>query len=81
MNIMQLFQTRNLSNPKVFIENFMSSNPEVFQNPIAQNAINMVRNNDISGLKSMAQNLYQERGLDINQVYAQVSSMINNNRR
>lgn len=79
MNIMQLFQMVN-GNPQTIIERFIDSNPEVSQNPIAQNAINMVRNNDISGLQSMARNLYQERGLDIDQAYRQISSMMKYNR-
>jgi hypothetical protein len=75
MNIMQLFQSG--MNPKSAIQNLMNSNPEVSQNPIAQNAMRMAQNNDISGLRSMAQNLYRERGLDINQAYNQISSMMN----
>lgn len=75
MNIMQLFQSG--MNPKSAIQNLINSNPEVSQNPIAQNAMRMAQNNDISGLKSMAQNLYRERGLDINQAYNQISSIMN----
>lgn len=79
MNIVQLFQMVN-GNPQMLLERFVNSNPEVSQNPIARNAINMVRNNDISGLQSMARNLYQERGLDVDQAYRQISSMMKYNR-
>lgn len=72
MNIMQLLT----SNPRSAIQNLMNTNPEMAQNPIAQNAIRMAQSGDISGLKSMAQNLYRERGLDINQAYNQISSMM-----
>lgn len=72
MNIMQLLT----SNPRSAIQNFMNTNPEMAQNPIAQNAMRMAQSGDISGLKSMAQNLYRERGLDINQAYNQISSMM-----
>lgn len=72
MNIMQLL----MSNPRSAIQNLMNTNPEMAQNPIAQNAIRMAQSGDISGLKSMAQNLYRERGLDINQAYNQISSMM-----
>jgi hypothetical protein len=41
----------------------------------------MAQNNDVSGLRSMAQNLYRERGLDINQAYNQISSMMNFSKR
>lgn len=74
MNIMQLLQ----GNPKVAIQNLMNSHPEVSSNPIAQNAIQMMKDNNISGLKAMAQNLYRERGLDINQAYNQISAMFGN---
>lgn len=75
MNIMQLLQSG--MNPRSVIQNFMNSNPEISQNPIAQNAMRMAQNKDIFGLKSMAQNLYRERGLDINQAYNQIFSMMN----
>lgn len=81
MNIMQFINVLSMRNPQIAIEQFMRSNPEVFQNPIAQNAINMVKNNDVSGLQSMAQNLYKERGLDINQAYNQISSMMRFNKQ
>ena len=74
MNIMQLLT----GNPQSAIQNFMNTHPEMAQNPIAQNAIRMAQSGDVSGLKSMAQNLYKERGLDINQAYNQISSMIGN---
>lgn len=72
MNIMQLL----MNNPRSAIQNLMNTNPEMAQNPIAQNAIRMAQSGDVSGLKSMAQNLYRERGLDINQAYNQISSMM-----
>ena len=76
MNIMQLLS----GNPQSAIQNLMNAHPEMAQNPIAQNAIRMSQSGDVSGLKSMAQNLYKERGLDINQAYNQISSMIGNRR-
>lgn len=76
MNIMQLL----MSNPRSAIQNLMNTNPEMAQNPIAQNAMRMAQSGDISGLKSMAQNLYRERGLDINQAYNQISSMMGNSK-
>lgn len=72
MNIMQLL----MNNPRLAIQNLMNTNPEMAQNPIAQNAIRMAQSGDVSGLRSMAQNLYRERGLDINQAYNQISSMM-----
>lgn len=72
MNIMQLL----MNNPRSAIQNLMNTNPEMAQNPIAQNAIRMAQSGDVSGLRSMAQNLYRERGLDINQAYNQISSMM-----
>lgn len=77
MNVMQLL----MNNPRSAIQNLMNTNPEMAQNPIAQNAIRMAQNGDVSGLRSMAQNLYRERGLDINQAYNQISSMMENNKR
>ena len=76
MNIMQLLA----GNPQSAIQNLMNTHPEMAQNPIAQNAIRMAQSGDVSGLRSMAQNLYRERGLDINQAYNQISSMMGNNR-
>lgn len=43
MNIMQLLQ----GNPKVAIQNLINSHPEVSSNPIAQNAIQMMKDNNI----------------------------------
>ena len=43
-------------------------------NPMLQNAIQMYNNNDINGLRTMAENIAKQKGVDLNQLQQQLQS-------
>ena len=51
-----------------FLLNMFLQNPQIKNNPIAQNAIRMYQNGDTSGLNEMANNIAREKNIDINQL-------------
>ena len=45
-------------------------------NPILQNVMNMTNNNDTKGIENIARNLAKSRGINIDELYKQVTSMM-----
>jgi hypothetical protein len=64
-------------NPMQMILNQMINSPQVQNNPMAKNAMQMYQNGDSNGLKSMAKNLCKERGITIDEAKQKVMSMFN----
>ena len=59
------------------ILNQMVNSPQVQNNPMAKNAMQMYQNGDSNGLKSMAENLCKERGITVDEAKQKVMSMFN----
>lgn len=55
----------------------MVNSPQVQNNPMAKNAMQMYQNGDSNGLKSMAENLCKERGITVDEAKQKVMSMFN----
>lgn len=49
-------------NPMQMIINKMMGSPQMQNNPMAKNALEMYRNGDTKGLQNMAENLCRENG-------------------
>ena len=49
-------------NPMQMIINKMMNSPQMQNNPIARNALEMYRSGDIKGLQNMAENICKENG-------------------
>ena len=49
-------------NPMQMIINKIMSSPQMQNNPMAKNALEMYRNGDTKGLQNMAENLCRENG-------------------
>lgn len=64
-------------NPMQAILNQMVNFPQVQNNPMAKNAMQMYQNGDRNGLKSMAENLCKERGITVDEAKQKVMSMFN----
>ena len=62
-------------NPMQAILNQMVNSPQVQNNPMAKNAMQMYQNGDSNGLKSMAENLCKERGITVDEAKQKVMSM------
>ena len=64
-------------NPMQMILNQMINSPQVQNNPMAKNAMQMYQNGDSNGLKSIAENLCKERGITVDEAKQKVMSMFN----
>ena len=77
MNPINIIQMMTSGNPKQAIQNIIESNPNIQNNPIAQNAMKMYQNGDTKGLQNMAENMCKERGITVDQAKQQVMGMFN----
>jgi hypothetical protein len=57
----------------VMLTQFMR-NPQVMQNPMARNTINMLQQGDSKGLEQLARNLCAERGINPDDALKQIKS-------
>ena len=67
MNINPIQLIQAMKNPQAFMQQMMN-NSQIMQNPMARNALEMYKNGDSQGLKSMAENLCKERGTTLQQI-------------
>ena len=77
MNPINIIQMMTSGNPQQAIQNIIESNPNIQNNPIAQNAMKMYQNGDTKGLQNMAENMCKERGITVDQAKQQVMGMFN----
>lgn len=57
--------------------NQIMKNPQVHNNPMARNAMQLYQKGDTQGLKNMAENLCKERGITTDQAKQMVMEMFN----
>ena len=67
MNINPIQLIQAMKNPQAFMQQMMN-NSQIMQNPMVRNALEMYKNGDSQGLKSMAENLCKERGTTLQQI-------------
>lgn len=77
MNPINIIQMMTSGNPQQAIQNIIERNPNIQNNPLAQNAIKMYQNGDTRGLQNMAENMCKDRGITVDQAKQQVMSMFN----
>lgn len=77
MNPINIIQMMTSGNPQQAIQNIIENNPNVQNNPLAQNAMKMYQNGDTRGLQNMAENMCKERGITVDQAKQQVIGMFN----
>ena len=77
MNPINIIQMMTSGNPQQAIQSIIENNPNVQNNPRAQNAIKMYQNGDTRGLQNMAENMCKERGITVDQAKQQVIVMFN----
>lgn len=61
-NFMQI-----MSNPQAFLQNAVKNN-QIMSNPIAKNAIQMMKSGDTKGLEKIARNLCKEKGINADEM-------------
>ena len=77
MNPINIIQMMTSGNPQQAIQSIIENNPNVQNNPLAQNAMKMYQNGDTKGLQNMAENMCKERGITVDQAKQQVIGMFN----
>lgn len=77
MNPINIIQMMTSGNPRQAIQSIIENNPNVQNNPLAQNAMKMYQNGDTRGLQNMAENMCKERGITVDQAKQQVMGMFN----
>ena len=77
MNPINIIQMMTSGNPQQAIQSIIENNPNVQNNPLAQNAIKMYQNGDTRGLQNMAENMCKERGITVDQAKQQVMGISN----
>lgn len=64
-------------NPMNIIKNKIMNDPQIKNNPMAQNAMQMIQSENTQGLKSMAENMCKERGITVEQAKEEVMKLFN----
>lgn len=64
-------------NPMNIIKNKIMNDPQIKNNPMAQNAMQMIQSGNTHGLKSMAENMCKERGITVEQAKEEVMKLFN----
>ena len=77
MNPINIIQMMTSGNPQQAIQSIIEGNPNVQNNPLAQNAIKMYQNGDTRGLQNMAENMCKERGITVEQAKEEVMKLFN----
>lgn len=72
MNPANIFQMMR-GNPQQFIQQAMN-NSQLMSNPMAKNALQMAQSGNVQGVEQMARNICKEKGLNPDDVLAQVKS-------
>lgn len=71
MNLMQMFQ-----NPQQFMQNIIGNN-QIMSNPMAKNAVELMKKGDAQGIEQMARNLCKEKNLNADEVMQQIKRKFN----
>lgn len=63
----------NNFNPQQLI-NMMINNPNIKNNPVLNNAVQMYQKGDTQGLQNLAMNVCKERGIDMDEAIKNIKS-------
>ena len=67
-NILQMLQS--IRNPQALMQNILN-NPQLSQNPMMQNALDLYNKGDVQGLQNLAQNLAKSQGVSLDDLRKQ----------
>lgn len=74
MNLIQLIQMMKTGDPRQAIMSMLKGVQP--NNPMLNNVINMVNNNDVNGIEQFARNLAKEKGIDVDKAIQQIMQQI-----
>lgn len=72
MNPMQLFQMMKGGNPQQVMTNMLKQNAG--NNPILNNALNMLEKGDTQGIETLARNMCKERNINPDEMMEQIKT-------
>ena len=66
---MNVFQMINSGNPKQIVMRMMND-PQIANNPMAKNMVEMAKNGNLKGIEEMGRNIAKERGVDFDKAFS-----------
>ena len=75
MNPLQLVSMLKSGNPQQVLGNILQN--QIGNNPIGNNLLSMMKNNDRNGIEQLARNLSKEKGIDADNMFNEIKSMFN----
>lgn len=69
MNPINLIQMMKCGNPQQIVMQMMN-NPQIANNPMAKNMIQMAKNGNLQGIEEMGRNIAKEKGIDFDKAFS-----------
>jgi hypothetical protein len=76
MNPINLIQMMKCGNPQQIVMQMMN-NPQIANNPMAKNMIEMAKNGNLQGIEEMGRNIAKEKGIDFDKAFSDFKSQFN----
>lgn len=76
MNPINLIQMMKGGNPQQIVMKMMN-NPQIANNPMAKNMIEMAKNGNLQGIEEMGRNIAKEKGIDFDKAFSDFKSQFN----
>lgn len=76
MNPINLIQMMKGGNPQQIVMQMMN-NPQIANNPMAKNMIEMAKNGNLQGIEDMGRNIAKEKGIDFDKAFSDFKSQFN----
>lgn len=76
MNPINLIQMMKCGNPQQIVMQMMN-NPQISNNPMAKNMIEMAKNGNLQGIEDMGRNIAKEKGIDFDKAFSDFKSQFN----
>lgn len=69
MNPINLIQMMKGGNPQQIVMQMMN-NPQIANNPMAKNMLEMAKSGNLQGIEEMGRNIAKERGIDFDKAFS-----------
>lgn len=69
MNPINLIQMMKCGNPQQIVMQMMN-NPQIANNPMAKNMIQMAKSGNLQGIEEMGRNIAKEKGIDFDKAFS-----------
>lgn len=76
MNPINFIQMMKGGNPQQIVMQMMN-NPQIANNPMAKNMIEMAKNGNLQGIEEMGRNIAKEKGIDFDKAFSDFKSQFN----